>query len=459
MPLDMVENRSFGEIEIGDVATVTRRLVEEDVQLFAALSGDVNVVHLSGDGSGSRSVHSMWLAAMLSGVLGTQLPGPGTRFRTSRFEFLEPLQLGDTATLTVTVREKHVAVHEITLDCTTTNGAGRIVARGEARVMAPVEKLRVVRQVVPTATVARLERFNDLVDSCKGLSPIPTAVVHPVDADSLQGAIDAAMRGLIDPILVAPQQKLRAVADAAGIDLTPYRIINVEHSHAAAAEAAQLAKAGTVSAIMKGSLHSDEVLGAILPSAIGLRTARRISHVFIMDVPTYPKLLCITDAAVNIQPSLEDKADIVQNAIDLCRALGIDRPKVAILSAVETVTSKIPSTLDAAALCKMADRGQITGAILDGPLAFDNAISAKAAASKHIVSDVPGDADVLLMPDLEAANLVAKQLTWLAGAEAAGIVLGARIPIMLTSRSDSAKCRLASAAVARRLAAFRETGS
>lgn len=456
MPLDMVESRSFGEIAVGDCATVTRRLVEEDVQLFAALSGDMNVLHLIGDGSNARSAHSMWIAAMLSGLLGTQLPGPGTRFRSSRFDFLEPLQLGDTVTLTVTVREKHDASHEITLDCVTINGAGRTVARGEARVLVPLEKLRVQRQVAPTATIARLERFNELIERCAGLPPMPTAVVHPVDAASLKGAIDAAERGIIDPVLIAPEAKLRAAAEEGGIVLDRYEIVAVEHSHAAAAEAARLAKLGTVRAIMKGSLHSDEVLGAILPSAMGLRTARRISHVFVMDVPTYPKLLFITDAAVNIQPSLEDKADIVQNAIDLCRALGIVRPKVAILSAVETVTSKIPSTIDAAALCKMADRGQITGGILDGPLAFDNAISAQAAKAKHIESVVPGDADILLTPDLESGNMVAKQLTWLAGAEAAGIVLGARIPVMLTSRSDSAKCRLASAAVARLLAAARE---
>jgi phosphate acetyltransferase len=261
------------------------------------------------------------------------------------------------------------------------------------------------------------------------------------------GALEAAKRRLIVPVLVGPEAKIRATAHDAGVSLEGYRIVSTEHSHAAAEAAVAMARAGEVESLMKGSLHTDELMGAIVPSATGLRTARRISHVFVMDVPTYPRLLMVTDAAVNIFPDLEAKVDIVQNAIELGHILGIERPRVAILSAVETINPKIQSTLDAAALCKMADRGQITGGILDGPLAFDNAISSEAAKTKKIDSPVAGHADILLVPDLEAGNMLAKQLQYLSGADAAGIVLGTRVPIVLTSRADSVRARLASAAV------------
>jgi phosphate acetyltransferase len=264
----------------------------------------------------------------------------------------------------------------------------------------------------------------------------------------LTAALNAAGAGLIQPILVGPQARIRALAAALHVDLSLYRLVDTPHSHAAAAKGVEIVRMGEADALMKGSLHTDELMAEVVDKDTGLRTARRISHVFIMDVPTYGKALFITDAAVNIFPTLEDKADIVQNAIDLARALGIDRPKVAILSAVETVSSKIPSTIDAAALCKMSERGQIVGGILDGPLALDNAISLEAAAAKHIRSPVAGDADILVVPDMEAGNLLAKELTFLANADAAGIVLGARVPIILTSRADNVRARMASCAVA-----------
>ena len=253
--------------------------------------------------------------------------------------------------------------------------------------------------------------------------------------------------GLINPILVGPEDKIRAVAKAEGLDLSPYRIVPAEHSHASAQNAVALVRGGEAESLMKGSLHTDELMSAVVSSATGLRTSRRISHVFVMDVPAYDRAVAITDAAINIAPGLEDKVHITQNVIDLVRILGVAQPKVAILSAVETVNPKIPSTLEAAALCKMADRGQITGGILDGPLAFDNAISEQAARIKKISSPVAGKADVLLVPDLEAGNMLAKQLQYLAGADAAGIVLGARVPIVLTSRADNVRARLASIAV------------
>ena len=291
-------------------------------------------------------------------------------------------------------------------------------------------------------------KYDQLLARCRGLAPVPTAVAHPCEETALAGAMDAAAQGLIAPILVGPRSKIEEVARAAGIALGSTRIVDAAHSHASATKAVELVKNGEAELLMKGSLHSDELLGAVVAREGGLRTGRRISHVFVMDVPTYHKVLIVTDAAINIAPTLDDKVDICQNAIDLVRSLGLERPKLAILAAVETVNSKMPSTLDAAALCKMADRGQITGAILDGPLAFDNAISKEAAAIKHIKSEVAGDPDILLVPDLEAGNMLAKQLTFLANADSAGVVLGARVPIILTSRADSVRSRIASCAVA-----------
>ncbi len=289
--------------------------------------------------------------------------------------------------------------------------------------------------------------FRRLLARCAGLEPLPTAVVHPVDEVSLMGAVEAAGLGLITPILVGPEARIRAAAAAAGADISGYELVATPHSHAAAAKGVELVRAGRVAMLMKGALHTDELMHEVVEPATGLRTARRISHAFLMDVPSYPRPLIITDAAINVIPSLEDKRDIVQNAIDLAHTLGIERPRVAILSAIETVTPKLPSTIDAAALCKMADRGQITGALVDGPLAFDNAISPEAVREKGIVSDVAGRADILVAPDMEAGNMLVKQLTFLAGADAAGVVLGARCPIVLTSRADNEVARVASCAV------------
>ena len=291
-----------------------------------------------------------------------------------------------------------------------------------------------------------------LIAHVKAMAPVRTAVVHPCDALSLGGALDARDAGIITPVLVAPPAKLRAVAADFGLDLGDSEIVDVPHSHAAAATAARLAGKGEVQALMKGSLHSDEYLGAILAPEAGLRTERRLTHCYIMQTASYPRPFIITDAAINIAPSLEDKADIVRNAIDLAHVIGVPEPKVAILAAVETVNPRMRSTLDAAALCKMADRGQITGGVVDGPLAFDNAVSPEAAQVKGIRSAVAGQADVLVVPDLESGNMLAKQLEFLGGAESAGIVMGARVPIVLTSRSDSRTTRLASCAIALMLA-------
>jgi phosphate acetyltransferase len=301
----------------------------------------------------------------------------------------------------------------------------------------------------PEAAPARRHaKYDRLVAAARDIPVVPTAVAHPCDESSLKGALDAAAAGMIQPVLVGPDAKIRGVAEKLGVDIGKAEIVDVPHSHAAAAKAVELVRTGRVQLIMKGSLHSDELLAEITRRETGLRTERRISHVFIMDVPTYAKTLFITDAAVNIFPDLEAKQDIVQNAVDLHIGLGLGPPKVAILSAVETVTPKIPSTIDAAALCKMADRGQIVGAELDGPLAFDNAISPEAARIKGIRSTVAGQAQILIVPDLEAGNMLAKNLTFLSNADAAGIVLGARVPIILTSRADDVRTRMASCAIA-----------
>jgi len=291
-------------------------------------------------------------------------------------------------------------------------------------------------------------KYERLLERCRGMAPIPTAVAYPCDESSLSGAIDAAKLGLIVPILVGPAKTIADVASAKGIDINGVQVIDSPNSRAAAAKAVEQVRQGQAELLMKGSLHSDEVLGAVIAKETGLRTGRRLSHAFLMDVPTYHKVLIVTDAAINIAPTLEDKVDICQNAIDLARTFGVDRPKVAILAAVETVNSKMPATLDAAALCKMADRGQIKGGLLDGPLAFDNAISRDAAKTKGIASDVAGDPEILLAPDLEAGNMMAKMLSFLANADSAGLVLGARVPVILTSRADSVRSRIASCAVA-----------
>lgn len=291
-------------------------------------------------------------------------------------------------------------------------------------------------------------KYEQMLTKCKSLNPVPTAVAHPCEKSALTGAIEAANLGLIVPILVGPRDKIEATAKSAAVDISRYEIVDTPHSHASAAKAVELLREAKAELLMKGSLHTDELMSAVVSREGGLRTGRRISHVFVMDVPTYHKVLFITDGAINIAPTLEDKVDICQNAIDLIVALGVAVPKVAILSAVETVTSKIPSTIAAAALCKMAERGQINGAILDGPLAFDNAISKKAAETKGINSPVAGDPDILLAPDLEAGNMLAKQLSFLANADSAGLVLGTRVPIILTSRADSVRARIASCGVA-----------
>jgi phosphate acetyltransferase len=456
-------NVTFDEIEPGASASLSRTLSQTDIEVLALVSGDVDPFHVETNGAGGRrdasTIESAGAEALIAAVLGTKLPGPGMRIVRENLEFHGRTSVGDKLTATVTAREKNREGVEVVFDCRCVNQAGNELVTGTVTVAAPRERIAYAEVVPPELALRRGDAFGPLFKACAGLPPVPCAIVHPCDRDSLLGPIESAKHGLITPVLIGPEEKIRSVAQSEGVDLSPYRLVSVAHSHAAAAKSVEMARAGEVEALMKGSLHTDELLGAVVPSATGLRTSRRISHVFVMDVPSYPKLLLITDVAVNIYPKLKEKVDIVQNAIDLAHVLGINEPKVAILSAVETVNTEIESTLEAAALCKMADRGQITGGILDGPLAFDNAISFEAAQTKKIRSPVAGQADTLLVPDLEAGNMLAKQLCYLAGADAAGIVLGARVPIVLTSRADSVRTRLASTVVMSLVANARRTGT
>lgn len=452
--MQFIENHTFAEIAVGASAELTRTLGLRDIELFAVMSGDVNPAHVDAEFAGSDMfhkviAHGMWGGALISAVLGTELPGPGTIYLSQSLRFLRPVGLGETVRVRVTVREKRAEGHRLLMDCLCVNAHGETVIEGEAEVIAPTTKVRRPRAMLPEVHLHEHgARYRQLIEATRALEPIRTAVIHPCDANSLTGALEAWTQGLITPILVGPGAKIRAAAEAAGLDLAGIEMAEAPHSHAAAAEAVALVRAGRAEALMKGALHTDEVMSAVVDRDTGLRTERRMSHVFALDVPSYPKPLLVTDGAINIYPDLETKRDITQNAIDLGHALGIVTPRVAILSALETVNPKIASTVEAAALCKMADRGQITGGLLDGPLAFDIAVSKEAARIKNIVSAVAGDADILVAPDLEAGNMIAKQLMYLAGAESAGLVLGARVPIMLTSRADGTLSRLASAALA-----------
>jgi phosphate acetyltransferase len=444
-------NVIFDEIQIGTTAEFAITLTQNQIDLAAIVSGDVDALYVKELGAGDtrtepRQTEAAGAEAIVSILLGTRLPGPGTRILHRDLRFSGDFAVGDTLTAKVTAKEKRKDAI-VVFECRCVNQHGQEIVSGTVTVKAPTSRIIYDNIKPPKFELRWGDAFAQLIKGCQECEPVTCAVVHPCDRDSLSGAIEAAKRGFIIPVLVGPEDKIREAAEQAQIDLSPYRIVSTEHSHGSAAKAVELARAGEVESLMKGSLHTDEIMAAVVPAAAGMRTSRRISHAFVMDVSTYPKMFIMTDAAVNISPNLEDKRDIIQNAIDLAQALGVKVPKVGILSAVEVINSKIPSTLDAAALCKMADRGQITGGILDGPLAFDNAISAQAAKTKGITSPVSGDVDILLAPDLESANMLFKQLTYLAGAEGAGIVLGTRIPIVLTSRADSIRTRLTSAAV------------
>ncbi len=449
--------RNFDGIAIGDNATMERRLTLRDIQLYSVLSGEQNPDRHAGADSASHGAiaHGMWGVALIGALIGTRLPGPGTTYVSQSLSFFAALDIGDTLQVSIEVAARDESSRQLRLSCLAVKQDGQRVIEGEIVVAPPPDASANGLVSLPELRLRATRReVQRLVDHVRPLGPLRVAVVHPCDAVSLGAALDARALGLIEPVLVAPGRKLHDTARQAGLDLGDVRIEEAAHSHAAAARAAELAANGDVDALMKGSLHTDEFMGAIVASASGLRTKRRISHCFVMQTPAYPRPFIITDAAVNIAPDLQVKADIVRNAIDLARALGVLTPHVAILAAVETVSADMQATLDAAALCKMADRGQIAGGVLDGPLAFDNAVSAAAARIKGIDSPVAGRADVLVVPDMESGNMLAKQLEYLGDASMAGVVVGARVPVILTSRADSLETRLASCAVAMLLANY-----
>lgn len=445
----LIENHPFDTLKVGETAEMTRLCTEEALLIFAAATGNHNPVHLpDSENMGGASASGIYVAALISAVVGNLLPGPGTMTRSQSLTFHAAARAGDDLRARVTVTAVN-ADGTVTLatEVERTGDEGLILS-GEAVVVAPRTKMRFEDSDVPGLIVQRHRHFKALLDRARPLPALVTAVVCPDEVDALQGALLAWRESIITPILIGEGKRIREAAADCGADLTGIEIVEAASDTMAATAAVDMANAGRVQAIMKGHLHTDVLLHPMLDRELGLRIGRRFTHVFVMDVPGQAGPILVTDAAINIAPDLAAKVDIVQNAIDLARSLGISVPKVAILSAVETVNPAIPSSIDAALLSKMAERGQIKGGSVDGPLAMDNAIDLEAARGKGLRGAVAGRAEILVVPDIDAGNMLAKLLVFLAHAEAAGVVLGAKVPIILSSRSDSAMARLASAAVA-----------
>lgn len=449
-----LENFTYDEIALGDSATIERTLNMDDIKLFAIMSGDVNPAHLDEEYAENSMfhkiiAHGMWGGALISTVLGAKYPGPGTIYLSQLLKFTRPVTLGDTITVKITAVEKEDEKHRIVFDCECTNQHGKPVIKGTAEVIAPTEKMRRQQVVLPQVRLTdRYAGYQRLIKRAEKLDPIRMGVVHPVSSICISGVIHGAEAGLIIPTLIGPEARIRQAAEEGNYDISQFDVIDTEHSAAAAMKAVEMARSCEVDALMGGSLSLQEMMHEVVRGELGLRTARRMSHALLMDVPSYSRPLIFTDTALTINPTLEQKRDIVQNAIDLARILGIETPRVAIVSAMDTVDRILPSTIDAAALCKMAQRGQITGGVLDGPLMFDNILSEDIVKTKDLESDVAGKADILLVPNAEAGHMLAKQLEHLADGQAANLVLGARVPIILPGRTDNLLSRIASCALA-----------
>lgn len=455
-------NTTYDELSVGQTASIERGVTANDLYIFAHASGNTNPRHmpsLAGDAEANRNVvaPSLWVGSLVSSVLGTVLPGAGTLYNGQSFSFRGRARLGDRLTVSVRCIEKR-EVPQAIFETLVTRDDGTVILEGIAEVEAPTETIVSEKHELPLLMLDQHDHFGTLVERCRRLPPMPTAIVVPDDANSLGGALLAMREGLIEPILIGSREHMLRAADGLEEDISGLRIVDIADHGEAAKQAVAMIHAREARAVMKGNVHSDELLAQVVKKDGGLRGSRRISHVFVMDAPTRSELLFISDAAINIAPDLTTKVDICQNAIDLAIACGLAKPKVGILAAVETVNVNMPSTLEAAALAKMADRGQIRGALVDGPLAMDNAVDLTAARTKGIVSSVAGQADVLIVPNLEAGNMLAKQLTFVARAEAAGLVVGAKAPVILTSRADNDKARLASCAVAQLYDYWREHG-
>ena len=446
----MRENKIYEEIAVGDEATIKRVLTANDLFIFARASGNLNPMHLPQNGNEASPeivAPSMWVGALISSVLGNVLPA-GTLYKSQTLKFLDRAHVGDELSVKVRVRAKQPG-NLIVLDTIVTRRNGDLIAEGIAEVLAPVRKIALDDGQFPELVVARHRHFDSLIEKARKLPPLRTAVVAPEEAHALKGAIMAAELGIIDPVLTGNRSRIEAAAKAAGCNISGYELVEAESTHEAAAKAVALVLEGRAQSLMKGHLHTDELLArgrARKTADCAASGACPTSSSWTFQALS--NMLLISDAAINIAPTLEEKVDITQNAIDLALALGMKQPRVGVLSAVETVTPKIPSTLDAAILSKMAERGQILGGVVDGPLAMDNAIDMEAAKTKGITSLVAGRAEILIVPNLESGNMLAKELTFIAHADSAGIVLGAKVPVILTSRADNEKARLASCAVA-----------
>ncbi len=451
-----IKNVTFDKLKIGQSVTVKKKLMEKDIHTFALMSGDINPIHTNTEYAkhsefGKRIAHGMWSGSIIAMVMGTKLPGPGSMYVSQNLNFKKPVFIGDTIHTTITVVKKNSKNKHVIFDCKCTNQKKEVVTQGKAELIAPVEEISIPAMHLPK--IFSYDRGKKLLPllhkALKQKKPLAMGIVYPISESSLQGAILAAEKGLIKPVIIGPMDQIKKTAKKIGYDICQYECIDKATSKLSAKYAVELAKEGTVNALMKGDLHTDELMQFVIAHESGLRTDRRMTHCFVIDVPTYHKLLVATDVAINIAPTVHEKIDIVQNSIDFSIALGVEKPKVAILSAVETVLENMPATLDAAILCKMADRNEITGGILDGPLSFDTAISKEVALGKNLKSPVSGDPDILVMPNIDTGNILMKALEFLAFGQSAGMVLGAKVPIVLTSRAASSDERLISCALAK----------
>lgn len=440
--MEYLENRTFDEIKIGDSASLTRTLTEKDIQVFAIMSGDINPAHVDEEYAKSDMFHKvighgMWGGALISTVLGTQLPGPGAIYVGQTIRFKKPVAIGDTLTVTVTALEKNAEKNRVTFACECRNQRDEVVMDGQAEVIAPTKKIRRPVTIMPEITLRRpYSLFEPYLKKAKELGALRAGVIYPIHKKIIQAIHAAAQAGMIDPILIGPKAQILLAAEEAEINIGNYEIIDLEHTHAAMLKAITLAREDEVGVLVRGAATREDLLHAMQKPEKGLLTNRCLSYASVLDVPTYPKALILTDTLINIDPSLEIKRCITQNAINYALALGIVEPKVAILAGMDTVSATMRSTVDAAALCKMAERGQIKHGILDGPLTFDNVISAEVARSKGVGSAVAGQADILVMPNVETGNILSRQLEYLAESRNAGLVLGGRVPVLMSHIND-----------------------
>lgn len=440
--MEYLENRTFDEIQIGDSASIIRTLTEKDIQVFAIMSGDINPAHVDIEYAKSELFHEiighgMWGGALISTVLGTELPGPGTIYISQSLRFKKPVKVGDTLTVTVTAIEKLPEKNRIVFACECRNQNEAVVMEGQAEVMAPTKKIRRPKVLMPEIELRRQYSLLDpYLMKAKKIGALPAGVIYPVRGKILEAVFDAHRAGMIDPILIGPKKQILFIAKENNIDVSSFALIDCDHHHIAINKAIQLAREGEIGLIIRGAATREELLKALQKHDKGILTDRILSHALILDVPTYPKPLMLTDTLINIDPHLDIKRGITQNAIDFALALGIHEPKVALITAFDKVTENVKSTVDAAALCKMAERGQIRGGILDGPLTFDNAISKEVADAKGIHSPVIGHADIIVVPNAETGMILAKQLEYLTESRNTGLVLGGKVPVLMSHIND-----------------------